>query len=227
MNYEKLLAIADCQDPAVPGILAGARAAAKGTTWRKWYTRLFKAGKLAKVVCDNNATRASAVDPKYADDDVEHVSNINAYGDNDNWDEATGLPKDRNVRAAEPTQFDIDRNYWAKGLWAGDYAAVKAWYRRNGGAGLVYRLGAPVARSDARARYVGQSGRWTVEVLTRGPAALLVASYRLAFGFSLKVRSGYEIDNVFDHNTNTQNWYPLPGYSLNAPVTHTILPTKE
>lgn len=228
MNIKKLLAIADCRHDSILATLEAAKEASRGTLTHKINARYFKAAKLARLVVNNNVARASDADSDYRAYDVERLKNINAFGDNDDWDPVTLRPINRNLLDGSPQlQKDVDRTYWCKGTWAGAYKAVKAWYRRNGGAGLVYDRGVVVGPSDPTARYVGQSGRWSVEVLVRGNASILIARYKLAFGLSLKVRTGYEIDNVFDHATNTQNWYPLDGELLRAPVTNSILLSKD
>lgn len=202
-----------------------AKVSAKGLLRHKIIARYFMASKLARIIYENKVTRVSDIKPRYRKYDVARAKNINAFGDNADWS-PTG-PIDENVYnfvegSVEYTKA-IQRNYWLKGVFPGDYKAVKAWYRRNAGEQEAVDRGEIVpnilTKKDVQ---VFQAEGCTV--LECNGAWEIVAKDELWGFIPVKVRVGYEIDNLFDTRTNQQMRYALDGEQLKAPVTWSILP---
>lgn len=77
------------------------------------------------------------------------------------------------------------------------------------------------ALQDAEKRARGLLwAKWKVRLFMAGKISKMLAwkSERL------NVRVGYEIDNVF--RDGVQQWYPIPGYDLRAPLTYSVLPGR-
>jgi hypothetical protein len=235
MNLHTYLTIAGVPaalHPQASAALAQCRSACRGLAWAKWRVRLFKAGQIARMI-PWQADRLTDVRPDLADWDIEPVLNVTAHGDNVPWIDTPsgGRPQPHCWLDADP-QSDEYRQavaacYWAPGQHPRSTAAVKAWYRRNAGAALAYRLGAPVDEARGHRIWRGQQGRTSVVVLGSGAAWQIIAETRLALGWKLRRRWGHEVANVFSGVHAPQAWYALAGTVLRAPVSWTTLPTRE
>ena len=196
--------------------LSAARQRADGLTWAKWKVRLFKAGKIAKML-PWDAERLINVRPDLANWDIAPMVNITAHGDNVPWPE--GRPAPGAWLADTPEARAA--NYWCPGEHPRSEKSRKAWYRRNAGEYRAWALGWKVTP--------GASRTWTtsgVTVRENNGAWQIVAQDKWLGFIQVKVRVGYEIDNVV-RDDGTQLWYPIPGAELRAPVTWSVLPGKR
>lgn len=186
-----------------------------GLLWAKWKVRLFKAGKIAKML-PWEAERLINVRPDLADWDIAPMLNITAHGDNVPW------PEGRPAPGAWMTDTPEARaaNYWCPGEHPRSEKSRKAWYRRNAGEYVAWQLGAPVVPG---ASLVWSSGGVTVRE-NKGAWQIVAQDKWLGF-IPVRVRIGYEIDNAV-RDDGTQLWYPIPGADLRAPVTWSVIPGK-
>jgi hypothetical protein len=220
---------AELREAAVAS-LAECKTRCSGLTLKKWKVRLFRAGKIAGLLAWDR-DRLTAVRPDLADWDIEPVLNITAHGDNVPWAGNPGRPVPHCWLNTDP-QSDEYREavaacYWAPGHHPRSRVAVKAWYRRNGGAGLAYRLGCPVDEAEGHKIWRGKAGRTSVVVFKSGGAWQVIADTELLLGWKLRRRWGYEVCNVFSGVYAPQAWYALPGTVLKAPVSWTTSLTRE
>lgn len=204
-----------------------AKRRSKGLLWHKLKVRLFKAGKIAKMI-EWEHDRLVDVRPDLIDWDVAPMVNITAHGDNGPWhgtpegdrpDERYWLNKDP---ASEEYKYAVSKNYWCKGEHPRSEKSRKSWYRRNGGEGRAWRLGEPVDP----ALY---SPPWKGNGITvhRHMGAWIITGRTKLWGFiPCKIRLGFEIDNVFSGDSAPQMWYPVEGYELKAPVTWSVIPRR-
>jgi len=210
--------------------LAECKARCKGLTWAKWKVRLLHAGEIARLVAWET-DRLIEVRPDLADWDIEPVLNVTAHGDDVPWDGMPGRPVPHCWLNPDPASDEyreaVAACYWAPGNHPRSQAAVRAWYRRNGGAGLAYRLGYPVDEAEGHKIWRGKQGRTSVVVLKSGAAWQLIADTELAFGWKLRRAWGYEVANVFSGIYAPQAWYALPGTVLKATASWSTLPTRE
>lgn len=226
MNIAKLIAKTNMPAELQPLAIAAFKEADKrsdGLMWGKWKVRLFKAGKIAKML-DWTDERLIAVNPDMLDSDICPMGNITAHGDNVPWNPATRRPEPGQWLNRDPVSDEykaaVEACYWCEGSHPRSKKARKAWYRRNAGEGLAYRLGLPVSADMPVQEYTGGG----VTVLRCGDAWQLTAFKRIVGRFGLHVRVGYEIDNVF--RDGVQQWYPIPGFELRAPLTYSVLPGR-
>ncbi|QMV74135.1 hypothetical protein HS961_15525 [Comamonas piscis] len=231
MNIAKLIAKttlpASLQADAVAA-LQDAEKRARGLLWAKCKVRLFKAGKISKMLTWESE-RLIDVRPDLLDWDVAPMINITAHGDNVPWDPATGKPEPGQWLNKDPNSEEykqaVAANYWCPGEHARSDKSHKAQYRRNAGEGRAYRLGMPVdVSAGPDAVQVWRNGDDTIQLRRCGDAWQLTAFRPLLGRFGLNVRVGYEIDNVF--RDGVQQWYPIPGYDLRAPLTYSVLPGR-
>lgn len=221
MNYLKYLTAA-----GVPAHLFGqamtsldeADRRSDGLLWHKIKVRFLRAGKIAKLI-PWQAERLLDVRPDFASWDIAPMIHITAHGDNVPWPYGVPTPG----QWLDPNdQEAIARNYWCPGEHPRSVKSRKAWYRRNGGEYEAWRRGIPVDTSRARiwqgngVKVYECSGAW--EIIARDKWLGLIP---------VKVRVGFEIDNVWRADDGIQNWYPLPGYELRAPVTWSVIPGKK
>lgn len=202
--YEEALASLDCADARSDGLL-----------WHKIKVRLWNAGKISKLI-PWEAERLLDVRPDLASWDIAPMIHITAHGDNVPW--PYGIPTPG--QWLDPNdQEAISRNYWCKGEHPRSVKSRKAWYRRNGGEYEAWSRGLPVDLSKARmweangVKVYECSGAW--EIITKDKR----------FGIPVRVRIGFEIDNLWRASDKAQNWFPLPGIPQKAPVTWSIIPT--
>lgn len=199
-----------------------------GLTWAKWRVRLFEAGAISKLL-PWAAERLLDVRPDLADWDIAPMVNITAHGDNCPWvgtpDGARPAPGqwlDQNPESPEHQQA-IKDNYWSPGLHPRSTKSRKAWYRRNAGEFLAWRLGIPVDLAGG----VTVWRRDGVTVYRCGAAWQVIAHWKLLGLVPMTTRVGYEINNIWNEEHGVQSWYPIDGYELRAPLTWSILPKKD
>lgn len=201
--------------------LEGARDRAQGLAWAKWKVRLFKAGKIAKLL-PWSAERLVDVRPDLADWDIAPMVNITAHGDNVPWVETPegGRPAPGQwLDPADPQA--VTANYWLPGTHPRSPESRKAWYRRNAGEYRAWRLGAPVDLSKGVQVWRGNGST----VYRCGDAWQVIAQDKFLF-IPIVVRIGYEISNLWRESDGAQLWFPIPGADLRAPVTWSVLPGR-
>lgn len=224
MNLLKHLQAAGVPDhyhPAALEALGVARKRAQGLTWAKWRVRLFKAGKIAKLL-PWSAERLVDVRPDLADWDIAPMVNITAHGDNVPWVATPegGRPAPGQWLDPEDAQA-VAANYWLPGTHPRSPESRKAWYRRNAGEYRAWRLGAPVDLSKGVQVWRGNGST----VYRCGDAWQVIAQDKLLF-IPVVVRVGYEISNMWRESDGAQLWFPIPGADLRAPVTWSVLPGR-
>lgn len=235
MNLSRLLTIA-----GVPATLHAqvidcidlADDQSSGLLWAKIKIRLFKASKIAKAMSWGN-NRLIEARPDWADCDIAPMSNITANGDNGPW---YGTPHgDRPIEAfwlnpdteSEEYAQAIAACYWCKGAHPRSEKARKAWYRRNGGEYLAWRLGLPIDAAIGFQKWQGSEGKTAVTVMRCGDAWIVKSTRKVIGRLQLKTRVGFEVDNVFSGPLTPQMWFPIEGHELRAPVTWSVLPGWE
>lgn len=200
--------------------IESARDRASGLLWIKFVARYIKAGNMARAVVDRKVVRASDANPDFARYDVEPVANINAFGDN-----AVGLVGENVYVQTEGSPeylASCKRNYWTTPkhtVWPGTYESVKAQYRRNGGAAEAY------ARGEVVFPEVCQSWEADGVKVYHSPGIWQIVTKDKWLGFiPVRIRIGYEIDNVVNVEKKTAKWTPFAGRPLRAPVTWSVRP---
>lgn len=208
--------------------LSEADKASDGLTWAKWKVRLFKAGKIAKLI-PWGAERLIEVRPDLADWDIAPAVNITAHGDNPPWRMTPegGRPVPNGWLNQDPESDEykqaVAANYWCKGEHPRSTKSRKAWYRRNAGEYLAWRLGKPMPNPImATSVNIWRGGGVTVRECNG--AWQIVAPAKLLGIIPAKARIGYEIDNLW--NGTEQAWYPIAGHELRAPLTWSVLPGR-
>lgn len=202
---------------------------ADGLTRKKLYTRLFKAGSIAKKLkWEHN--RLIEVDTKLAQHDIAPMLNITCNGDKGPWVETPqgGRPVeafwlDRDPSSAE-YKFAVENCYWCPGEHPRSRKARKAWYRRNGGEYYAWAKGSYLNPEYPVSRWEGEKGDYKVSVVACDGVWIINYTKHLYKRLYLEGRIGFEVDNVMGGPLAPQLWYPIPGYELRAPVTWSILP---
>lgn len=218
MNYSQYLTAAGVPAHLHAEAIANldeAHQRSSGLALAKWKVRLFKAGKISRMLAWGDE-RLIAVQPDLADWDIAPMVNITAHGDNVPW------PDGRPVPGAwlDDTPEARAANYWCNGEHPRSRKSRKAWYRRNAGEYRAWRLGAPVDLTQPVQVWRGNGAT----VRRHNGAWMLIARDKWLGLVPVCVRIGYEIDNVIGDD-GTQYWYPIPGCVLRAPVTWSVLPT--
>ena len=204
--------------------LSKAERASKGLTKAKIKTRLFMAGKIAKVL-PWDAERLRDVKPDWAEHDIAPMLNISAQGDNAPWVETPegGRPVSRHWLNPDPAsaeyQTAVQKCYWCPGHHPRSREARKAWYRRNGGEHLAWQRGEPIDTANPVQEWTGQRGKLQVTVVRSGSAWIVKTRKQLLGKLLITGRYGFEADNVFCGPGRSQAWFPLPGVELRAPAT--------
>lgn len=223
MNLAKLLTVAGVpahlHSEAIAS-LQDAKRRARGLLWHKINVRLFRAGKIAKLLAWGDE-RLCDVRPDLADWDIAPMLNITAHGDNVPWVKtpAGGRP----VTGAWMTDTPEARaaNYWCHGEHPRSGKSRKAWYRRNGGEYEAWSRGIPVDLANGVQVWRGNGST----VYRCGDAWQVIAQDKFLF-IPVVVRVGYEISNVWRESDGAQLWFPIPGADLRAPVTWSVLPGR-
>ena len=199
-----------------------------GLTWAKWRARLFKAWKIARML-PWEAERLIDVRPDLADWDIAPAVNITAHGDNPPWvmtpDGGRPVPNGWLNQDPESDEYKqaVAANYWCKGEHPRSQKSRKAWYRRNAGEYIAWRLGKPMPNPILPASVnIWRGGGVTVRECSG--AWQIVAPAKLLWIIPAKARIGYEIDNLW--NGTEQAWYPISGHELRAPLTWSVLPGR-
>lgn len=194
--------------------LEEARERASGLTWAKWKVRLFKAGQISRLLTWGDE-RLIDVRPDLADWDIAPMVNITAHGDNVPWPDGRPAPG----AWLDDTGEARAANYWCKGEHPRSQKSRKAWYRRNAGEYRAWRLGAPVDPAQPVQVWRGVG----VTVRRHNGAWMVLATDRWLGLLPVRVRIGYEIDNVL-RDDGIRLWFPIQGHDLRAPVTWSVLP---
>lgn len=217
-----------------------AKVRAKGTTWGKWKVRLFKAGKIADAL-KWESNRLIEVKPEWAMYDIEPMLNITCNGDDGPWH---GTPDGDRPTEGFFMNPDPESDEYKKAM-QGKYCKGKMhprsrkfrkmWYRRNGGAYLVYSKGMPVDTVIGHTITEGEEGDTRVRIYNSGDAWLIRSMKTLIKprkilgmnfpGLYFKSRVGFEVDNVFSGPITPQMWFPIANHELLAPVTWHRVPT--
>lgn len=196
-----------------------------GLTWAKWKVRLFKAGKIARML-PWEAERLLEVRPDLADWDIAPAVNITAHGDNAGWVMTPDGSRPASGRwinqdpASEEYRNAVASNYWCKGEHPRSQKSRKAWYRRNAGEYRAWRLGMSVDLDNVQVWQANGAA-----VYRCGDAWEIVAQDKWLGIIPVRVRVGFEIDNLFQGGV--QAWYPIAGHELRAPVTWSVLPGEK
>lgn len=234
MNLTKALALAGVPQSLHSEAMAALNAAdfkRAGLTWAKWKVRLFKAGKIADLL-DWNDERLCIKHSELCDWDIAPMVNITAHGDNGPWvDTPDGGRPARNYWLNSDPESDeykaaVTANYWAPGTHPRSKESRKAWYRRNAGEYLAWRLGAAIDPARGFEIWRGRDGKNAAVAWRCGTAWIVKSSTHLVGPLYLNSRKGYEIDNVFSGDYTPQMWWPIDGYALRAPVTWSTLPGR-
>ena len=218
LNVEKLLKQAGVDDESIPHALETLKQAdsmSDGLFWKKWKTRLFKAGEISKKLRWEDERLIDRF-PELKDWDIAPMYNITANGDNIPWPNnfpAPGAWMDESPEARAAC-------YWCEGEHPRNPKARKAWYRRNAGEYIAYDRGIPVPVQKPE---VWKNEGVTVRKL--GNAWQLEATDKVLGFIPVKIRIGYEITNVVNDD-GVQFWYPISGYELRAPLTWSVIPGK-
>lgn len=221
MNILKMLETAGVHPLMLPEaleVLETARQRARGLTWAKWKVRLFKAGKIAAAMEWGDERYLGKGDPNW---DIAPMLNITGHGDNVPWPDGRPAPGAWLNADPESEEFRqaVASNYWLPGTHPRSKESRKAWYRRNAGEYRAWLLGAAVDPTKLVHKWESDG----VSARRHNGAWQLVATVPFFGPIKLKIRIGYEIDNVL-RDDGTQLWYPIPGHALQAPVTWSVLP---
>ena len=195
-----------------------------------------KAGAIAKAM-PWESNRLLDVKPEWARYDIAPMLNITGHGDNGPWvfpdggDIASGRPIQdywlNDDSASDEYKLAVSKCYWCPGSHPRSQKARKAWYRRNGGEYEAWSRGMAVDASIPVQRWQGHDGRLSVSVVRCGDAWVVNTRRKLAGSLCIEGRYGYEIDNVMCGDYAPQMWYPLPGYTLRAPVAWVTVPARH
>lgn len=234
MNLAKLLQTAGVPAHLHQEAIASLQEAerrARGLLWHKIKVRFLYAGKIADMI-PWEAERLIEVRPDLLSWDVEPIQHIRSYGDNSpHWhstpegDRATPrvwLNKD--PESAEYKEA-VAHCYWCPGEHPKSKKAVKAQYRRNGGAGEAYSRGA-VIRVGVEGFKQWESGG--IKVSCADGAWIISGKTKLLGFIPASIRFGFEVDNIFGKYPGTdyfrQFWFPIEGFELKAPATWSVRP---
>ena len=201
-----------------------AKERSKGLLWHKIKVRFFKSKKISKMLkWEDN--RLIDVAPDLIDWDIAPMINITAHGDNGPWNPKGDRPLDNYWLNPDPEspeyKYAVSKNYWCKGTHPRSTKSRKAWYLRNAGEGMAWRLGEVVLPDEYKEPWVNKG----IKVHRNNKSWLITGKIKL-FGFiPCNLRVGFEIDNVFSGDYYPQMWFPVDGYELKAPVTWSIIPS--
>ncbi|MCD6663520.1 MAG: hypothetical protein LT082_08980 [Comamonas sp.] len=235
MNVKKLLQLAGVPPtlwPDAQAAIDAARAATGGTLdvmlWRKHRARWFRSSRIAKAL-PWEANHLIDVRPDWADDDIAPMLNITCNGDNVEWIETPqgGRPNPNAWRNPDPASDEYQRAvaacYWCPGHHPRSPEARRAWYMRNAGEHLAWRLGTAVDPANPVQEWTGPN----VRVLRCGDVWQVSGLQTIAGPLKWHIDIGYEINNVFGivGGKRVQCWYPLEGYELRACAVWAVYPT--
>lgn len=224
MNVVKLLTLAGVPEKYHASAVASierAKYMKKGLAFAKWKVRLFKAKKISELLRWEDE-RLFDVVPSFALWDIAPMINITAHGDNVPW--PYGIPRPGQWMNSDPNSEEykqaVQANYWCPGEHPRSRKSREVWYRRNGGEYDAYARGAAVPIGQPME--VFKNNGLTVSVVDN--VWLINGTYKLWKIIPMKVRVGYEIDNVLTEE-GKQKWFPIKDHNLRAPVAWYHLPT--
>ena len=205
----------------------GAEGRMKGIIKNKFLGRYIHNKKIAKSLSwgDNRLPE----DSEYKQYDIEPMLNITANGDNSVWIETPqgGRPIEEVMLNPDPNSDDykaaVASCYWCKGEHPRSEKARAAWYRRNAGAYLVYQRGEYIDPAQPVRKFIYENKKIKATFRNSGVVWQVEIEKKILGKIGIRTRVGYEIDNVIDSD-GVQQWYPIPGYALRAPVTKSSLP---
>ena len=202
----------------------------KGSTWAKWKVRLFKTGKISKLI-PWEAERLIDVRPDLADWDVAPMINITSHGDNMPWEMTphggrpvpnVWLNKDP---ASEEYKSAVQANYWGKGEHPRSKKSVKAWYHRNAGEYLAWKNGISVDLTNGVKTWHNADSKLHTTIYNIDDAWEVLVKKKIFGKLCVDIRIGFEIDNIFNIGTKVQTWFPINGHDLRAPAVWSSVPT--
>jgi hypothetical protein len=209
--------------------IAQAEKAKRGLLLHKLKARWLHAGDIADALAWNDE-RLCIKHPDLCDWDIAPMVNVTAHGDNGPWEIDGSRPKANYWLSQDVTsneyQTAVASNYWCKGQHPRSKKSVKAWYRRNAGEYLAWRLGAAIDPAKGFEIWRGKDGKNSAVVWRCCGAWIVKSSTHLVGPLYLNSRKGYEVDNVFSGDYSPQMWWPIEGYALRAPVTWSVLPGR-
>lgn len=207
--------------PEALSCLDAADTRSDGLLWHKIKVRLFRAGKISKLL-PWEAERLVDVRPDLADWDIAPMVNITAHGDNVPWVETPEGGRPAPGQWLDPADAQaVAANYWLPGTHPRSRESRKAWYRRNGGEHEAWARGMPVDLSNGVTVWRGNGAT----VYRCGDAWQVIAQDKFLF-IPVVVRVGYEISNLWRESDGAQLWFPIPGHDLRAPVSWSVMPGK-
>lgn len=227
MNHTEHLQIAGVPaelHPEALAALAKAQQARKGLTAAKLKIRLFKAGKIAKLLAWEDE-RLCLKHPELATWDIAPMLNITAHGDNGPWVDTPegGRPVSSYWLNKDPESAEykeaVAKNYWCPGQHPRSKTSRKAWYRRNGGEFLAWQRGQAIDKANPVQEWTGTQEKLQVTVVRSGSAWIVKTRKQLLGKLVLTGRYGFEADNVFCGPGRSQAWFPIDNHELRAPAT--------
>ena len=228
MNTKKALSLAGVPEALHAEALASiakAKEAKRGLLWHKLKVRLFRAKKIAKMI-PWHADRLIDVRPDLASWDIEPVTKITAQGDKGGWTgtEGGGRPIEGEWLnpdpASEEYKLACETNHYSPGLHPRSVKSRTNWYRRNGGAHEAYMRG----EICDPAQYAKPWQRGGLSVHRNNGMWQITGRTKLWGWLPVKLRLGFEIDNVFSGVYYPQAWFAIAGYDLRAPVSWSVMP---
>ena len=193
----------------------------KGLALAKWKVRLFKAKKISELLSWEDE-RLFDVVPSFALWDIAPMINITAHGDNVPW--PYGIPRPGQWLNKDPESDEykqaVQSNYWCPGEHPRSRKSREVWYRRNGGEYDAYARGAKVPIGQKMS--VWKNNGLVVSMVDN--VWLINGTHKLWGLIPMKIRVGYEIDNVLTPE-GKQKWFPIKDHDLRAPVTWYHLPS--
>lgn len=221
LQYLQRAGVPDSLHPDALACLDAAEARSDGLLWHKIKVRLFRAGKIARLLKWQDE-RLCDVRPDLADWDIAPMVNITAHGDNVPWVDTPEGGRPAPGQWLDPADAQaVAANYWLPGTHPRSPESRKAWYRRNAGEYRAWRLGMPVDLS--KGVQVWRDNGSTVYHC--GDAWQVIAQDKFLF-IPVVVRVGYEISNLWRDSDGAQLWFPIPGADLRAPVTWSVMPGR-
>lgn len=232
MNYSDLFHIAGV--PEVDHkqgceVLYFANEQIQGLIVDKFKVRLFKNNEIAKMMKWEDE-RLIDVRPDLFSWDIAPMLNITGHGDNVPWVTTLegGRPAPGQWLNPDPNSDEyknaVKANYWCEGEHPRSQKSRAAWYRRNAGEFMAYKNGLDIDLSKGVEVYKGETKTDIVKVLKCGDVWQLNYQKKVWGPIQMNYRYGFEISNVWSESQNIQAWYPIPNYTLKAPVTWSGLP---
>lgn len=208
--------------------LEEAKERSKGLLWHKTKVRWLKAGKLAKMI-PWEAERLIDVRLDLASYDVAPVENVKILGDFFPWVQtAQGYKPSRGQwlnpdPESEEYKIAVASNKWTPNTHPRSYKSKKNAFRRNGGEYEAWSRGITLPKTLTKDDVQTYRGNGVVVHHSNGAWQIITRDKWLKI-IPVKVRIGYEIDNVYNTTDGIQNWIALDGFDLRAPLSWSIIP---